>query len=66
MFKKLRNKIKLFKKVLELKKELKKITKENEDTIYELKQLFETAKILFPSLIGVLNEIFKLVKDDNN
>lgn len=59
-------KIKLFKKVLELSKEIKKITKENEETILEIRQLFETAKILFPNLIGVLNEIIELVKDDNN
>lgn len=59
-------KIKLFKKVLELSKELKKIRNENEEMFLELRQLFETAKILFPNLIGVLNEIVELVKDDNN
>ena len=59
-------KIKLFKKVLELSKELKKIRNENEELFLELRQLFETAKILFPNLIGVLNEIIELVKDDNN
>lgn len=59
-------KIKLFKKVLDLSKEIKKILKENEEALADLQQLFETAKILFPSLIGVLNEIVKLVKDDNN
>ena len=59
-------KIKLFKKVLELSKELKKIHKENEVLFLELRQLFETAKILFPNLIGVLNEIIELVKDDSN
>jgi hypothetical protein len=59
-------KIKLFKKVLELSKELKKIRNENEEMFLELRQLFETAKILFPSLMGVINEIIELVKDDNN
>ena len=59
-------KIKLFKKVLELSKELKKIRNENEELFLELRQLFETAKILFPNLIGVLNEIIELVKDDSN
>jgi hypothetical protein len=59
-------KIKLFKKVLELSKELKKIRNENEEMFLELRQLFETAKILFPNLIGVINEIIELVKDDNN
>ena len=59
-------KIKLFKKVLELSKELKKIHKENAELFLELRQIFETTKILFPNLIGVLNEIIELVKDDNN
>jgi hypothetical protein len=59
-------KIKLFKKVLELSKELKKIRNENEEMFLELRQIFETVKILFPNLIGVLNEIIELVKDDNN
>ena len=59
-------KIKLFKKVLELSKELKKIRNENEEMFLEIRQLFETAKILFPSLMGVINEIIELVKDDSN
>ena len=59
-------KIKLFKKVLELSKELKKIRSENEEMFLELRQLFETAKILFPNLIGVLNEIVELIKDTDN
>ena len=59
-------KIKLFKKVLELSKELKKIRNENEELFLELRQLFETAKILFPNLIGVLNEIIELIKDTDN
>ena len=59
-------KIKLFKKVLKLSKEIKKIQKENEELFLELRQLLETAKILFPNLIGVLNEIIELVKDDNH
>ena len=66
MFKKISNKIKFLKKILELKKEIEKITNENEETILELRQLFETAKILFPSLVEVLNDIIKLVKSDNN
>ena len=59
-------KIKLFKKVLELSKELKKIRNENEELFLELRQIFETVKILFPNLIGVINEIIELVKDDSN
>lgn len=59
-------KIKLFKKVLELSKGIKRIIKKNPNTIYELKQIFEGLKILFPDLKGVLNEIFELVKGDSN
>ena len=59
-------KIKLFKKVLELSKDLKKIRNENEELFLELRQIFETVKILFPNLIEVLNEIIELVKDDSN
>lgn len=59
-------KIKLFKKVLELSKEVKKILQENKNEVYELRQWFETGKILFPSLRRLLNEIFELVKSDNN
>lgn len=66
MFKELRKKIKLFKKVLELKKGIEAIIKENPHTIYELKQIFEKIKILFPELIGVLNEIFELIKSNTN
>jgi hypothetical protein len=59
-------KIRLFKKILELSKEINKIYHNNYELYLELRQLFETAKILFPNLIGVLNEIIELVKDDNN
>ena len=66
MFKSLRNKIKLLKKLSELSKEIKKIHKKNEELFLELRHIFETVKILFPNLIGVINEIIELVKDDSN
>jgi hypothetical protein len=59
-------KIRLFKKVLELSKEINKIYHNNYEMFLELRQLFETVKILFPNLMGVLNEIIELVKDDSN
>ena len=62
MFKKL----KLFKKVLELSKELKKVTKENDKTIQELKHFLETARLLYPKVGGLIEDIIELVKDDSN
>jgi hypothetical protein len=59
-------KIRLFKRILELSKEVNKIYHNNYELYLELRQLFETAKILFPNLIGVLNEIIELIKDDSN
>lgn len=66
MFKELRNKIKIFKKVLELKKEFKRIKKENTKTFDEVKHFLETAKLLYPKLGGLLEDILGIVKDDNN
>jgi hypothetical protein len=59
-------KIKLLKKVLDLKKEFKKIRKENTKTFDELKHFLETAKILYPKLGGLLEDIVGIVKDDSN
>lgn len=59
-------KIKLFKKILELSKEIKKMAKENEEAILELRQLFETAKILFPKLGGIFEDIIRLAKGNSN
>lgn len=59
-------KIKLFKKVLELSKELKKVTKENDKTIQELKSFLETAKILYPKVGGLIEDIIAITKDDSN
>lgn len=66
MFKDLRNKIKLFKKILELSKEIKKMAKENEEALLELRQLIETGKILFPKLGGILEDIIRLAKSNSN
>jgi hypothetical protein len=66
MFKELRNKIKIFKKVLELKKEFKKIKKENTKTFDELKHFLETAKLLYPKLGGLLEDIIGIAKGDSN
>jgi hypothetical protein len=59
-------KIKLFKKILKLSKEIKKMAKENEEALLELRQLFETAKILFPKLGGILEDIIRLAKGNSN
>jgi hypothetical protein len=66
MIKELRNKIKIFKKVLELKKEFKKIKKENTKTFDELKHFLETAKLLYPKLGGLLEDIIGIAKGDSN
>ena len=66
MFKKLSNKIKLIKKVLEISKEFKKIKKENAQTFDEIKHLIETAKLLYPKLGGLLEDIIGIAKDDSN
>lgn len=59
-------KIKLFKKLLELSKELKRISKENDKTIAEFKHFLETVGVLYPKLKGLINEIIELVKDDSD
>ena len=66
MFKALREKIKIFKKILELKKEFKKIKKENAKTFDEIKHFLETAKLLYPKLGGLLEDIIGATKSDNN
>lgn len=66
MFKKLIEKIKIFKKVLELKKEFEKIKKENTKTFDEVKHFLETAKLLYPKLGGLLEDIIGIVKNDSN
>ena len=66
MFKKMRQKIKLFKKVLEISKEFKKIQKENKKTFDEIKHFLETAKLLYPKLGGLLEDIIGIAKSDSN
>ena len=66
MFKELRNKIKLFKKVLEISKELKRIKKEEKQTFDDVKHFVETAKLLYPKLGGIIERIFETAKDDSN
>ena len=66
MFKELRTKIRIFKKVLELKKEFKKIKKENSKTFDEVKHFLETAKLLYPKLGGLLEDIIGVAKGDSN
>jgi hypothetical protein len=66
MFKELRTKIRIFKKVLELKKEFKRIKKENKKTFDEVKHFLETAKLLYPKLGGLLEDIIGVAKSDSN
>ena len=66
MFKDARNKIKLFKKVLEVSKELKKLKKENTQTFDELGHFLETAKLLYPKIGGLLEDIIKIAKGDSD
>lgn len=58
--------IKLLNKVLKISKELKKLEKENKETFDEVKHFLETAKLLYPKLGGLLEDIIGIVKDDNN
>ena len=66
MFKELRTKIRIFKKVLELKKEFKRIKKENKKTFDEVKHFLETAKLLYPKLGGLIEDIIGVAKGDSD
>jgi hypothetical protein len=66
MFKELRNKIKLLKKLSSLAKELKALKKENEKTFDEIGHFLETAKILYPKIGGILEDIIGIAKSDSN
>lgn len=66
MFKDLRNKIKLLKKLSELSKEFKKIKKENKQTFDEIGHFLESAKLLYPKLGGLLEDIIGIAKGDSN
>ena len=62
MIKDLVNKIKLLKKLSDLSKEFKKIKKENEQTFDEIGHFLESAKLLYPKLGGILEDIIELAK----
>ena len=66
MFKELRTKIRIFKKVLELKKEFKKLKKENKQTFDEVAHFLETAKLLYPKLGGLLEDIIGIAKGNSD
>lgn len=58
--------IKLLNKVLKISKELKKLKKENTQTFDELGHFLETAKLLYPKIGGLLEDIIEIAKGDNN
>lgn len=66
MIKDIVNKIKLLKKLSALSKELKKLKKENQSTFDEVGHFLETAKILYPKIGGILEDIIRIAKDDSN
>lgn len=66
MFKKLREKIKLLKKLSELSKELKRLKKEEQGTFDEIVHFLETAKILYPKIGGILEKIINIAKSHSN
>ena len=66
MFKGLRKKIRILKKVSEISKEFKKIKKENKKTFDEVKHFLETAKLLYPKLGGLLEDIIGIAKSDSD
>ena len=66
MFKKLQEKIKLLKKLNALSKELKILKKENQNTFDEIGHFLETAKILYPKIGGLLEDIIGIAKSDSD
>ena len=66
MIKDLVNKIKILKKLNALSKELKKIKKENEQTFDEIGHFLESAKMLYPKLGGLLEDIIGIAKSDSD
>lgn len=59
-------KIKLFKKLIALSNELKQIAKENDKTIQEFKHFLETARVLYPKLGGLIEDIVELAKSNSD
>ena len=66
MLKNLRNKIRILKKVSEISKEFKKLSKENKQTFDEFKHFLETAKLLYPKLGGLLEDIIGIAKSHSD
>ena len=66
MFKDLRNKIKLIKKLSELSKELERLKKEEQSTFEEIGLFLQNAKTLSPKIGGILEKIIYIAKSDNN
>ena len=66
MIKDIVNKIKLLKKLTALSKELKKLKKENQSTFDEVGHFLETAKILYPKIGGILEDIIRIAKSDSD
>ena len=66
MLKNLVNNIKLLKKLSALSKEFKKLKKENEQTFDEIGHFLESAKLLYPKLGGIIEDIIGIAKGDNN
>ena len=58
--------IKLLNKVLKISKELKKLKKENTQTFDELGHFLETAKLLYPKIGGLLEDIIEIAKGGSN
>ena len=58
--------IKLLNKVLKISKELKKLKKENTQTFDELGHFLETAKLLYPKLGGLLEDIIGIAKSNSD
>ena len=59
-------KLKLFKKILDLSKEFKKIKKENAQTFDEIGHFLESAKLLYPKLGGLIERIIELAKGNSD
>jgi hypothetical protein len=66
MFKDLREKAKLVKLLLELSKEFKRLKKEEQSTFDDIGHFLETAKILYPKIGGILENIIGIAKGDSN
>ena len=66
MFKELRKKIRILKKVSEISKEFKKIKKENTQTFDEIGHFLESAKLLYPKLGGLIERIIELAKGNSD